>query len=76
MRFDDFLDLWTFVKGDVVEDHHIMRCQRWRKLGFNVDREDFGIHWRMNQPGSSQAVVAQTCNKRLGLHAPNGACVR
>jgi len=64
---DDFFDLRTFVEGDVIEDHDIARCQRWRELSFDVDREDLGVHRRINEPRCRQAIVAQPGNKSLCL---------
>ena len=47
--FDDFFDLRPLVEGDVIEEHDIARRQRWRELGFDVDRENLSIHRRINQ---------------------------
>lgn len=66
--FEDSFGLLAFVARQVIKDDYVTALERRGQLGFDVGFKDFSVHGTVNDPRSSEAVVAQGCDK--GLRSP------
>ena len=55
------------MAGEIVHDDHISFGQGRGQLGLNIGFEDMPVHWRINYPGSNQAITPQPCDERLSF---------
>ena len=75
---DVFQDRGSFgaaVGGEVVEDHDVALVQGRRKLGFDIEVEEFTVHRPADHPGRVEPVMAQGGDEGLGLPVTEGSVI-
>lgn len=69
---EDGLGLFTFVAGEIVEDHDVAGIERWGELGFDIGFEGGAVHGAVDDPGCGQSIAAQSGDERLGFPMTEG----
>ena len=67
---EDSLGLCALVAGEVVEDHHVARLQRWGELGLDIGVEDLAVHGLIDHPRRGQAIAPQSGDEGLCRPVP------